>query len=72
VPQYTTVQAAKILGIGRDTLYRWMKAKKIPTGRITRVGEYEFRTWTDEELDRVRAYMRRHPRVGRGRKRKKK
>lgn len=66
--QYTTVEAAKELGIGRDTLYRWMRAKLIPTGRITRMGNSKFRTWTDAELKLVRKWMKGNPHQSRGRK----
>ena len=67
---YTTVQAANVLGIGRDTLYRWIRAKKIPEGKLTRVGNFSIRGWSDRDLDRIRIYMRENYIKGPGRRKK--
>jgi excisionase family DNA binding protein len=69
---YTTAQLAKKLGIGRDTLYRWMRAKKIKPGRLQRIrtggGEFAVRSWTTEDVRAIRTYMTKNYRKGRGRK----
>jgi excisionase family DNA binding protein len=68
---YTTVQAAKELGIGRDTLYRWMKAKKIKGSRVFRLGTgaaVQVRLWTEHDLAAIRRWMKGNPYKGRGRK----
>jgi excisionase family DNA binding protein len=70
VARYTTVQAAKKLGIGRDTIYRLMKAKQIPSGEVTRIGTYRLRTWTDADLAEIRKFMKENPHGNRGRKEK--
>jgi excisionase family DNA binding protein len=68
---YTTVQAAKQLGVGRDTLYRWMKSGKIKGGRAVRVGgsaDVQLRLWTEGDLARIRRWMKANPYKSRGRK----
>jgi excisionase family DNA binding protein len=67
---YTTLQAAEVLGIGRDTLYRWIRAKKIRPGKVTRVGNFAIRGWTDRDLARIRKYMRENYVKGPGRRKK--
>jgi len=72
---YTTVQAAKELGIGRDTLYRWMKAKKVKGSRLLRVGTgaaVQVRLWTERDLAAIRRWMKENPYKGRGQKAKRK
>lgn len=69
---YTTVQAARELGIGRDTLYRWMKAKKIKGSEVLRVGTgatFQVRLWTERDLAAIRRWMKQNPYKGRGQKR---
>jgi len=69
VKLYTTVQAAKKLGIARDTIYRWMRDKKITGAKLTREGKFQSPLWTDEDLKRIRRYMKENPRENRGKKR---
>ena len=69
---YTTVQAARELGIGRDTLYRWMKARKITGSKLLRIGTdvtYRVRIWTARDLAAIRRWMKQNPYKGRGEKR---
>ncbi len=66
--KYTTVQVARLLGIGRDTLYRWMRAKKIKPPRVEMVGDMRLRQWTKQDVDQVRAFMAENYHKGRGRK----
>lgn len=69
---YTTVQVAKMLGVGRDTIYRWIRARKIPRAKVARLGNVQVRLWTGREVSEIRRYMKQNPYQGRGRKRKKK
>jgi excisionase family DNA binding protein len=58
---YNTVQAARQLGISRDTLYRWLRARKIKGGKIVRLGataQTQIRLWTEKDLKAVQAWMR--------------
>lgn len=65
---YTTVQVAKLLKVGRDTIYRWMRSKKIRGARVTRFGNVQLRLWTDRDVAEVRRYMEQHPYKSRGKK----
>jgi DNA-binding transcriptional MerR regulator len=69
---YTTGKLAKKLGISRDTLHRWMRAKKIKPGRLTRIsaggGVFAVRLWTTEDVRAIRSYMAKNYCKGRGRK----
>jgi len=72
VKTYTTVQAAKELGVSRETVYRWMRTKSIKGGRVLRVGfgaQVQLRVWTERDLAAIRKWMKQHPYKGRGRKR---
>jgi hypothetical protein len=66
--KYSTMQVARLVGIGRITLLRWLKLKPdLEPGRI-RIGEIDARVWTDHDVERVRKYKAAHYRKGRGRK----
>jgi len=67
---YTTVRAAKILGVARDTIYRWIRDDKIRGAQITRAGKFQSPLWTDADLDRMRKWMRDHPHPNRGRRKR--
>lgn len=53
--EYSTVQVAKKLGIGADTLHRWMK-EKLKAPKLQRVGNVRVRIWTEEDFKRAKAY----------------
>jgi excisionase family DNA binding protein len=60
---YNTVQAAHQLDISRDTLYRWLRERKIKGGKIVRLGasaaaQTQIRLWTERDLRQVRVWMR--------------
>jgi excisionase family DNA binding protein len=72
VKMYTTVQAAKQLGVGRDTIYRWIRSKKVRGGRVVRFGTggaVQLRLWTERDLAAIRRWMKLNPYKGRGEKR---
>jgi len=52
----STVQAAKLLGIGYDTLHRWIHEGKIEAPEIHFVGGVKVRLWTDVDIERVKKY----------------
>jgi excisionase family DNA binding protein len=68
VATFTTVQAAKELGVARDTIYRWMKASQIKGAPVTKLGDLRLRLWTEADLNRVRMWMEKHPHRNRGKK----
>jgi len=64
----STKEVARKVGIGRNTLERWLSSGKLKPPRATRIGRGEFRQWTDADIERVRKYKARNYRKGRGRK----
>ena len=66
---YTTVQTAQKLGISRNTIYRWIRGRKIKAARFVSTNGVEFRIrlWTEKDLRDIRKFMRRSyvPRAGR-------
>lgn len=65
---YSTMQIARMAGIGRMTLLRWLKSGRVPEPRRISDGGVEARIWTDRDLKRVRRHKAAHYRKGRGRK----
>ena len=57
---YSTVEAARKLGISYPTLHRWRRAGRFPVPPLRRLGRISVRWWTARDLDRVRRYMERH------------
>jgi DNA-binding transcriptional MerR regulator len=53
---YSTIQVAKILNIGTDTLHRWMREKTVPTPPITSVGGMSIRLWSENDVEKAKKY----------------
>jgi len=53
---YSTVQVAKLLGIGNDTLHRWIHEKKVPAPKPQFVGGIRVRLWEEADVEKVREY----------------
>jgi predicted site-specific integrase-resolvase len=68
VRNYSTAQAARILGIGRQTLHRWIASGAVAPPRLTNVAGVKVRIWTNRELELARKYKKQNYRKGRGRK----
>lgn len=64
----STIEVAKKAGIDRATLERWLAGGKIARPKSLRIGEKEFRNWTDADVERVRKFKQENYRKGRGRK----
>jgi DNA-binding transcriptional MerR regulator len=58
MPQYSTVRVAKKLGIGTDTLHRWIKEGLRPP-KLQRIGGIRVRLWSEEDFKRAKAYSKR-------------
>ncbi len=69
---YTTAWAAKIVGVHKNTLKRWLREGKVREPRRISNGGIGFRIWTDRDVERVRKYKQENYRKGRGRKPKRK
>ncbi len=63
---YSTVEVAKLLEIGNDTLHRWIHTKRVPAPALQRLGNLSVRLWTNEDIEKVRKYKAEHY-WGRGR-----
>ena len=53
---HSTVQVAKLLGIGNDTLHRWIHERKVRAPKIQLVGGVRVRLWTETDIERARKY----------------
>ena len=69
---YSTVQVARMVGIGKQTLLRWLYSKSIPEPKRRSNGGQVVRIWTDRDVERVRKWKAAHYRKGRGRKKRRK
>ncbi len=55
---YTTAEAAKKLGISRETLYQWLRAGKIPAPEQIKLGAKTQYLWTDKDIQAAKAARR--------------
>jgi predicted DNA-binding transcriptional regulator AlpA len=62
---YSTEVAAKKLGISVASLNRYIEAQKVPAPNATKIGKWNVRAWTDEDIERVRVLL---PTIANGRK----
>lgn len=66
-----TADIARLIGVGRSTLERWIAERKVPTPKRIVVGARVSRIWTSQDIERLKRYKARFYRKGRGRKKKK-
>jgi excisionase family DNA binding protein len=57
--RYSTVEAARALGVSYPTLHRWVRARRFRAPTLA-PGRISVRWWTARDLARVRRYMERH------------
>ncbi len=69
---YSTKQVARMVGIDRATLRRWLLSGKIREPRRIKNGGINARVWTARDVERVKKYKAAHYWEGRGLKKKKK
>lgn len=67
---YSTSQVAKLLGIGYDTLHRWIQENRIDAPKAEFVGGVRVRLWNPKDIEAVKKYKELHY-WGKGRRRKK-
>jgi predicted site-specific integrase-resolvase len=65
---YSTAQVARIVGVSKVTLKRWLLAGKVKDPRRIRIGRVSSRIWSRRDVERVRKYKENNYRKGRGRK----
>lgn len=51
---YSTAQVAKLVGVSKNTLLRWLYNGVLPEPQRTRVGGIVWRVWSREDIDRAR------------------
>ncbi len=56
VKAYSISEAARILGVGRVTLHRWIRDKLVPTPATRIIAGVRLRFWTDSDLVKLREY----------------
>ncbi len=66
----STEEVARVVGISRITLERWLASAKLKAPKSLRVGKHIFRNWTNLDIERVKRYKKKFYRKGRGRKKK--
>ncbi len=69
---YSTSQVAKMVGIHKVTLKRWLLSGKVGEPRRVGNGGIQARIWTARDVERVKKYKAAHYWEGRGQKKKKK
>ena len=63
---YSTAEVAKLVGISKNTLLRWLYAGKISEPRHQRNGGQDVRIWGVHDLSRVRRFKDANYWKGRG------
>ena len=67
---YSTAEVARIIGVNKSTLLRWLYASRVPEPKHVTYGGQDLRMWTEDELKRVKRYKDQRYRKGRGRKKR--
>jgi excisionase family DNA binding protein len=68
--EYTTAEAAKIVGIHLATLQRWIAQGKLKAPKPTLIGAVGYRLWSKEDIAELLKTKQAIYRKGRGRKKK--
>jgi len=68
---YSTAEVAKLAGVSKNTLLRWLYARKVPEPRHHIDGGQDVRIWSERDLSRVRIYKDTNYWKGRGGNRQK-
>jgi excisionase family DNA binding protein len=70
---YSISQAARLLGVDRRTLQRWVREKRIPVPTTQVVAGVRLRFWTEQDMAQLKEYKAaRYWGKGKSRSRKKK
>lgn len=55
--RYSTVQAAKMLGVHQPSLQRLIRQQRVPAPPVQKVGAIRVRLWTKADVERARKAM---------------
>jgi DNA-binding transcriptional MerR regulator len=53
---YSTGDAARKIGVSRQTLQTWIEADNILAPRLRKVGRMRIRLWTNADIERARRF----------------
>jgi hypothetical protein len=68
IRRYSTKQVAKKIGVGHQTLLRWLYAKQLAEPERMLYGGQNLRIWTMDDIQRARNYKVKGAAERRGRK----
>jgi excisionase family DNA binding protein len=54
--QYSISEAARLLGIHRATLHRWIEKRVVPEPVTQKIAGSQIRYWTDEAIAKLKQY----------------
>jgi excisionase family DNA binding protein len=63
---YSTAEVAKLVGVSKNTLLRWLYANKVSEPRHQKDGGQDVRIWSERDLSRVQKYKDANYWKGRG------
>ncbi len=66
--RYTTQEVAKAIGVGYQTLLRWLYGKKLAEPERMLFGGQNLRLWTTEDIQRAKKYKKEGAEARRSRK----
>jgi len=66
--EYATAEVARLVGVSKMTLLRWLWTGKIKEPKRQTIGGQDVRLWNDRDLERARKYREANYCKGRGRK----
>ena len=53
---YTTTEAAKWIGVSRQTLYSWMDSGSVEAPKLIKAGRRSMRLWTMAQLQQAKKF----------------
>lgn len=57
---YSTAEVARLIGVSKMTLLRWLYAGKLPEPEMQTFGGVESRVWSESDLSRAKDYRERN------------
>jgi len=54
--KYTTPEAAKLIGVSRQTLQAWVKGRMIPPPELIEIGNVAVRLWSKADIQRAKRF----------------
>jgi DNA-binding transcriptional MerR regulator len=53
---YSTAEVARMIGVSKNTLLRWLYAEKLAEPKTQTFGGVESRVWSEADLNRAKLY----------------